>query len=130
MRPRRLVSLLLAASTLPALASASGCVSSPYGDFSNVPDRASCTVEIAISNMACPEACPIKVRDAVFRVQGVRDVAVDYESGRAGVEAVYPACSSDGFEQMMANLYARGYKAKIAGSYTGTTGELSRFAAQ
>lgn len=127
---RRSALLALSSLAFAALVVASGCASSPYGDFSKVPDRASCTVDVAISNMACPEACPIKVRDAVFKVQGVRDVAVDYGAGHAQIEAVYPACSSDGFEQMIANLYARGYKARVATSYTGTSGELSQFASQ
>ena len=84
-----------------------------------MPERESCTVQIAISNMACGEACPPKVTSALQRVSGVRSVEVDYEGGSAVVEAVAPACSGPGFERMMANLHSRGYKARVLRSYTG-----------
>lgn len=103
-----------------------GCGGSPYGDFSDVPERDSCTVQIAISNMACGEACPPKVSSALQRVSGVSSVEVDYDSGSALVEATAPACSAPGFERMIANLYARGYKARIVNSYTGRESQAGR----
>lgn len=107
-----------------------GCGGSPYGDFSNVPDRESCTVQLAIPNMACGEACPPKVTSALQRVSGVRSVEVDYEGRSAVVEAVAPACSGEGFERMIANLYARGYRAQVVRSYTGRESQAGRLGAQ
>ncbi len=107
--------LLLSLATLLSL----GCGGSPYGDFSDVPERESCTVQIAIPNMACGEACPPKVSSALQRVSGVRSVEVDYEGRSAVVEAVAPACSGPGFERMIANLHSRGYRATIVRSFTG-----------
>ncbi len=97
----------------------SACAAKPYGDYSNVPDRDSCTLDVALPNMACDEACPIKVRQALRSVDGVQTVDVDYEARRATVEAVYPACSSGGFDQMMSNLYQRGYRAKVVSARSG-----------
>jgi len=94
----------------------SSCARSPYGNFSNVPDRKSCVLDVSLPNMACSEACPIKVQNALGSVAGVRRVEVDYDSRSATVDANYPACSSGGFEQMMKNLYMQGYKARIVSS--------------
>lgn len=94
------------------------CGGSYYGDFSNVPDREACEVAISLPNMACEEACPVKVRGALANVAGVRRVQVDYPGRSAVVDAVYPACSGDGFEQMMKSLYMQGYKARVVSSRT------------
>jgi copper chaperone CopZ len=109
-----------------AALSALGCGGSTYGDFSNVPTRESCTLELAIPNMACSEACPVKVSSALGRVAGVRSVEVDYEERSAVVEAVSPACSEEGFEAMMEKLYARGYKARVVRSYSGRASQTGR----
>ena len=114
------------AATGTLLPLAAGCGGSPYGDFSKVPTRDSCTVELAIPNMACGEACPVKVRAALSSVGGVRAVDVDYEGRSAVVEAVSPACSGDGFEQMVAKLYARGYRARVVSSYSGRASQAGR----
>jgi copper chaperone CopZ len=97
------------------LLSMSAC-GSAYGDFSKYPDRKSCEVAVSLPNMACAEACPVKVRSALSNVDGVRRVDVDYEGRVASITAEYPACSGAGHEQMIRNLYARGYKAKIVSS--------------
>lgn len=60
----------------------------------------------------------MKVRGALANVAGVRRVDVDYPSRSAVVGAVYPACSADGFEEMMKNLYMQGYKARIVSART------------
>lgn len=101
---------LLAASALSM-----GCASR-YGNLSRLPDRKACEIEVSLPNMACAEACPVKVRGALGSVAGVRRVDVDYEGKSASVSAIYPACSSAGYEQMMDNLYAQGYKARILSS--------------
>ncbi|MBL8741142.1 MAG: heavy-metal-associated domain-containing protein, partial [Myxococcales bacterium] len=80
-----------------------------------------CTVDLALPNMACAEACPIKVRQALGGVAGVQSVDVDYDAKSATVEAVYPACSRDGFEDMMEKLYARGYRARVVSARSGFT---------
>jgi copper chaperone CopZ len=123
-----MVSRLLALAALGTVAalSALGCGGSAYGDFSNVPTRESCTLELALPNMACSEACPVKVSSALGRVAGVRSVDVDYENRSAIVEAVSPACSEEGFESMMEKLYARGYKARVIRSYSGRASQAGR----
>ena len=118
MKPAKAAAFLCVLMALPL---AGACAASPYGDFSRVPDRESCTVDLALPNMACSEACPIKVRSALSGVAGVQQVDVDYDSKSATVEAVYPACSSDGFEEMMARLYARGYRARVVSARSGFT---------
>lgn len=107
---------LLALPLAAALGLSLGCARSPYGDFSHVPDRRACELEVSLPNMACEEACPVKVRGALGSVAGVRRVDVDYAGKSASVSAVYPACSRAGYEQMMGNLYAQGYKARIVSS--------------
>lgn len=99
------------------------CGGSYYGDFDDVPDREACELTVSLPNMACPQACPMKVRGALANVEGVRSVNVDYEGRMATVGAVYPACSSDGFEQMAKNLYMQGYKSRIVSSRTLTPWE-------
>ena len=99
-----------AALATPLLAS---CARSPYGNFSNVPDRRSCVVDLSLPNMACSEACPIKVRNALSGVAGVQRVDVDYDAKRATVSASYPACSGNGYEQMIKSLYMEGYQARV-----------------
>jgi copper chaperone CopZ len=89
------------------------CGGSPYGDFSSVPDREACELNVSLPNMACSEACPVKVRGALANVAGVQRVDVDYDSRSAVVGAVYPACSEAGFEDMMRQLYMQGYKARV-----------------
>jgi copper chaperone CopZ len=123
-----MVSRLLALAALSTVAalSALGCGGGTYGDFSNVPTRESCTLELALPNMACSEACPVKVSSALGRVAGVRSVDVDYENRSAIVEAVSPACSEEGFESMMEKLYARGYKARVIRSYSGRASQAGR----
>jgi copper chaperone CopZ len=118
--------LALTALATVTAASTWGCGGSSYGDFSNVPTRESCTLELAIPNMACSEACPVKVSAALGRVAGVRSVDVDYEGRSAIVEAVSPACSEEGFEGMMEKLYARGYKARVVRSYSGRASQAGR----
>jgi len=119
MTPAKVASWLCLLTVLPF--AGVSCAASPYGDFSRVPDRDSCTLDVALPNMACSEACPIKVREAIGGVEGVQRVDVDYDARRASVEAVYPACSSDGFEEMMKNLYARGYRARVISARRGFT---------
>lgn len=106
----------LAVLSVSVMGLVAACGGSPYGDFSNVPDRKTCEVNIRVSNMACEDACPIKVQSALANVDGVRRVDVDYASGFASVTAAYPACSSTGYEGMMRNLYYQGYKARIVSS--------------
>lgn len=80
-------------------------------------NRAECTLGIDLPNMACAEACPLKVRSAIARVRGVQDVQVDYEAKKATVYAAWPACGADGYEQMIDNLYQRGYRARIVSAW-------------
>jgi copper chaperone CopZ len=79
-------------------------------------ERARCTVTMSLPNMACGTACPIKVHQAIAAVRGVEDVEVVYEERMATIHGVYPACGHDGFEDMLDNLAARGYKARIMSS--------------
>jgi copper chaperone CopZ len=76
-------------------------------------DREACTLGVSLPNMACSDVCPMKVRGALARVKGVRAVDVDFESRSAVVDAVYPACSEAGYEQMVERLGELGYQAYI-----------------
>ncbi|MFO0611245.1 MAG: heavy metal-associated domain-containing protein [Polyangiaceae bacterium] len=83
---------------------------------SEVPDRKVCQVNLAIAGMVCEDGCPIRVRAALAQVNGVQDVSVDYASNNVVVDAVFPACSRDGAEQMVDALWQKGYTAKVTGS--------------
>ena len=48
------------------------------------PPRLSCVSSFAVDNMTCA-TCPITVRTAMSRVDGVRSVSVDFASKRATV---------------------------------------------
>ena len=79
-------------------------------------ERARCTVEVAVPNMACETACPIKVRALLADVDGVENVQVSFEERRATVEGVWPACGHKGMRKMLANLKTRGYEGRIVSS--------------
>jgi copper chaperone CopZ len=79
-------------------------------------ERSRCTVEVAVPNMACETACPIKVRALLSDVEGVERVEVDFEQRRATVEGVWPACGHKGMRKMLANLKTRGYEGQIVSS--------------
>jgi len=98
---------LLASAFLAAFAA--GCGASLVG----VSDKKECEVALAVPNMVCAEGCPIRVRSALARVTGVRDVGVDFNSRNALVDAAYPACSESGVKQMIAELRAKGYDASF-----------------
>jgi copper chaperone CopZ len=83
---------------------------------SEVPDRKVCQVNLAIAGMVCEDGCPIRVRSALAGVNGVMDVSVDYASNNVVVDAVFPACSRDGADQMVSALWQKGYTAKVTGS--------------
>lgn len=83
---------------------------------SAVPDRKVCQVNIAVAGMICADGCPIRVQSALGGVNGVQGVSVDYESQNVIVDAVFPACSRDGAEQMVDALWQKGYSAKVVGS--------------
>jgi len=100
--------------TLPCAVFA--CGGSRYGDFSDVPTRKTCELNLVVPNMACEDACPVKVKSALFNVEGVRRVDVDFGSRTAVVDAFYPACSAEGYEHMMASLASLGYEARIVSS--------------
>lgn len=80
------------------------------------PEHASCTMEVAVTNMACPERCPEKVWHALKTIRGVGDVEISYQSQRAIVYAAWPACSHDGMEDILVTLESRGYKGAIVRS--------------
>ena len=80
------------------------------------PERARCTVDVALPNMACETACPIKVRALLSEVEGVQSVDVNFEERRATVGGVWPACGHDGFSRMLSNLASRGYEGHIVSS--------------
>ena len=86
-----------------------GCGGSSAYHPSLAKDRSQCTLELSLPNMACSDACPVKVRRAIGSVAGVRSVDVDYEARTATVSAVYPACSGAGYDQMVSNLQNMGY---------------------
>lgn len=73
-------------------------------------------MNIAVAGMVCADGCPLKVRAALAGVNGVQDVSVDYDSNNVVVDAVYPACSRDGAEQMVDALWQKGYTATVVGS--------------
>lgn len=100
-----------------ALLSLTCCAKPKAWDASLERDRAECTLGIDLPNMACAEACPIKVRSALLRVRGVEEVQVDYDAKRATVYATWPACGADGYTQIIDNLYQRGYRARIVSAY-------------
>lgn len=83
---------------------------------SAVPDRKICQVNIAVAGMICADGCPIRVQSALGGVNGVQGVSVDYEAQNVVVDAVFPACSRDGAEQMLDALWQKGYTAKVVGS--------------
>lgn len=114
--PRRARFTVLAVGSFAAFSWAIlGCGGSP--DAADFPtERARCTVEVAVPNMACETACPIKVRALLADVEGVQDVNVDFEHRHATVEGVWPACGHKGFRQMLANLATRGYQGQIISS--------------
>ncbi len=97
---------------------ASGCSTKPKAWSPALErDRAECTLGLELPNMACSEACPMKVRAALSSVRGVQDVQVDYDTRTATVQAVAPACGAAGYEQMIDRLYARGYRARIVSAW-------------
>ncbi len=79
-------------------------------------ERSRCTVELAVPNMACETACPIKVRALLSDVEGVEAVDVNFEQRHATVQGVWPACGHDGFRKMLKNLASRGYEGQILSS--------------
>ncbi len=107
----------LAAAALLLVAFASACSKPKAWDPALEQNRSECTLGLSLPNMACAEACPIKVRAALARVRGVDDVQVDYDTRTAVVHATWPACGVDGYEQMIANLYQRGYRARIVSAH-------------
>ncbi len=92
------------------------CAGGGWGDVPDVPERASCSVEVAVPTMSCGEVCPGRVRAALASVRGVQEVSVDFGNRSAAVTAEYPACSHDGFEEMLENLHDAGYDGKIVSS--------------
>lgn len=76
-------------------------------------ERQSCSVEVAIPNMACAEKCPVAVRGALARVEGVQEVDVDFGARSARVAANWPACGNDGYGEMLDNLGELGYQGQI-----------------
>jgi copper chaperone CopZ len=100
-----------------AICAAACAGQSGWSEGAAVPERASCTVELAVPNMACGEVCPGKVRQALASVRGVQEVSVDFGSRSAAVVAEYPACSGDGFEEMIENLHDLGYEGQVVSSY-------------
>ncbi len=91
------------------------CGGSP-GSADYPQERARCTVEVALPNMACETACPIKVRALLGDVEGVQRVDVNFEERRATVDGVWPACGHEGFDHMLKNLASRGYEGRIISS--------------
>ena len=73
-------------------------------------------MEVAVPNMACETACPIKVRALLASVQGVEQVDVNFEERKATVEGVWPACGHRGMENMLDSLATRGYTGQIVSS--------------
>jgi copper chaperone CopZ len=107
----------VAAVLLLAMVLAIGCSKPKAWDPSLEKNRAECTLGLSLPNMACSEACPIKVQQALSRVRGVEEVEVDYDSRTATVHASWPACGAEGYEQMIGNLYQRGYRARIVSAH-------------
>lgn len=93
-----------------------GAACAPANGTASVPDRKVCQVNLAVNNMVCEDGCPIKVRSALAQVNGVMDVNVDYQTQNIVVDAVFPACSRGGAEQMVDALWEKGYVAKVTGS--------------
>lgn len=86
-----------------------GCA--PRYDHSRFPpEYRTCTLQIAVPNMACPDRCPKVVWQALKTVHGVGDVQASYEQRTVIVRAGWPACSHDGMEDMLVALEARGYQ--------------------
>lgn len=112
--PVRLVGVLAALVAAASVLVGTGCGAS-HGTAA-VPNRKVCQVNLAVTNMVCEDGCPIKVRSALAQVNGVTDVNVDYQSQNIVVDAVFPACSSDGAEQMVDALWQKGYTATVTGS--------------
>lgn len=94
---------------VPLVLGVIGCA----GSLSGVSDKKECQVALALPNMVCEEGCPIRVRSALARVGGVRDVDVDFNSKNAIVDAAFPACSRRGVEEMLSALRAKGYDASF-----------------
>lgn len=92
------------------------CASGGWAEAPDVAERASCSVEVAVPNMSCGEVCPGRVRAALASVRGVQDVSVDFGNRSAAVTAEYPACSHDGFEEMLEHLHEAGYDGQIVSS--------------
>ncbi|HTJ84237.1 MAG TPA: heavy metal-associated domain-containing protein [Polyangiaceae bacterium] len=88
----------------------------PYAD-TPVAERSSCTVDLAVPTMSCSAVCPGRVRQALASVRGVQEVSVDFEHRSAEVTAEYPACSGDGYDEMLENLHDAGYDGQIVSSY-------------
>lgn len=101
---------------LPFVLSLLGACASRYDEAGFPPERSRCTMEIAVPNMACETACPIKVHALLASVQGVEQVDVSFEERRATVEGVWPACGHKGMEAMLDSLATRGYQAQIVSS--------------
>lgn len=106
---RALASLLL---VLTTLSSSAACGGGPLRGASYA-ERQSCSVELTIPNMACEEKCPVSVRAALARVEGVQEVDVDFGGRSAHVAASWPACGNDGYGEMIENLGDLGYEGRI-----------------
>jgi copper chaperone CopZ len=113
--PHRARRIAAAAALAALVALCWACGGNP--DAADFPvERGRCTVVVAVPNMACETACPIKVRALLGDVEGVQSVDVSFEERRATVEGVWPACGHDGFRKMLANLRTRGYEGQIVSS--------------
>lgn len=106
----------LGALVLLGLSVGACAASGPYSD-TPVAERANCTVDLAVPNMSCSFVCPGRVRTALASVRGVQEVAVDFENRSAEVVAEYPACSGEGYDEMIENLKDAGYDGQVVSSF-------------
>ncbi|MFO0550057.1 MAG: heavy metal-associated domain-containing protein [Polyangiaceae bacterium] len=106
---------LAALAFVPVVGVAASCASGPTPAQQAELKNLRCSIDIRVTNMACREACPLKVRDAVTNVDGVDEVRVDYDEGRATIEARGMACKRPGTSEMVRLLNSSGYKAYLVG---------------